>query len=472
DTVLKPSCSPPPPPFHLPFGGNHTNPVAAKWARKIANRRARKAATGVADTGASSIYFAPDTPVLEYNPSAPAIAVGTASGQRQLSSATAKHCIPNLPADFPRSGHVMPGFQQTLVGIGPICDAGFTVHFSDVDVIVRDKNGREVLSGWRALDEPAKLWHFNLLPEGEEIPTETMPRQSASLAAYSAYDLPSVGALVAYLHAAAGFPVKDTWLRAIKAGNYATWPGLTYSNAAKYCPDAEETILGHMVQTRQGVRSTKPKPKKAPASPATVEPEPMLPADEVSRELHICVRHISRLYTDDTGRFPVTSRSRNQYMMVAYHCDSNVILVEPFQSRKDHHRLAAYDKIMAALKKRGHAVNLQILDNEASEEYKNKITETYGARFQLVPPNMHRRNAAERAIRTWKAHFLAVLAGAAPDFPRNLWDLLIPQAVITLNLLRQATLNPRISAWEFYNGPFDYDATPFGPLGQQVIAHN
>ncbi|KAL7531028.1 hypothetical protein ACHAXR_003813, partial [Thalassiosira sp. AJA248-18] len=411
---------PPPPPFHLPFGGNHTNTVAAKWARRIANRRARKAATGVADTGATSIYFTPDAPVTEYDPTAPAIAVGTASGQRQLSSATAKHCIPDLPANFPRLGHVMPGFKQTL-------------------------NDREVLSGWRALDEPGKLWHFNLLPEGEEIPTETMPRQSASLAAYSAYDLPSVGALVAYLHAAAGFPVKDTWLRAIKAGNYATWPGLTYSNAAKYCPDAEETILGHMVQTRQGARSTKPKPKKAPASPAAVEPEPMLPADEVLLELHICVRHISRLYTDGTGCFPVTSRSRNQYMMVAYHCDSNVILVEPFQSRKDRHRLAAYDKIMAALKKRGHAVNLQILDNEASEEYKDKITKKYGARFQLVPPNMPRRNAAERAIRTWKAHFLAVLA---------------------------ATLNPRISAWDFYNGPSDYDATPFGPLGQQVIAHN
>ena len=315
--------------------------MAAKYKRKFANRRARRATTGVADTGATSFYFAADAPMTKVNPDAPTIAVGTALGQRHHSSATAQLRIPDLPADFPRTGHVMPGFQQTLIGIGPICDAGYTVHFSDVDVIVRDKAHRAVLSGWRATDG-AKLWHFNLLPEGDEYPTETLPRESASLAAYSAYDLPSVGALVAYLHAAAGFPVKDTWLRAIKAGNYATWPGLTYSNAAKYCPDAAETILGHMVQTRQGVRSTKPKPEKAPAPPADVEPAPILPADEVSRELHIRVRHISKLYTDDTGRFPVTSRSRNQYMMIAYHCDSNVILVEPFQSRKDHHRLAAY----------------------------------------------------------------------------------------------------------------------------------
>ena len=66
-------------------------------------------------------------------------------------------------------------------------------------------------------------------------------------------------ALVIYFHAAAGYPVRDTWLKAIKAGNYDSWPGLTYINATKYCPLADKTIKVHMVQTRQGVRSTKPK---------------------------------------------------------------------------------------------------------------------------------------------------------------------------------------------------------------------
>ena len=66
-------------------------------------------------------------------------------------------------------------------------------------------------------------------------------------------------ALVVYFHAAAGYPVRDTWLKAIKAGNYDSWPGLTYINTTKYCPLADETIKSHMVQTLQGVRSTKPK---------------------------------------------------------------------------------------------------------------------------------------------------------------------------------------------------------------------
>ena len=75
----------------------------------------------------------------------------------------------------------------------------------------------------------------------------------------SAYDLPSVEALVIYFHADAGYPVIDTWLKAIKAGNYDSWLGLTYINATKYCQSEDKIIKGHMLQTRQGVWSTNPK---------------------------------------------------------------------------------------------------------------------------------------------------------------------------------------------------------------------
>eukprot|EP00804_Cyclotella_cryptica_P026152 CCRYP_013039-RA/>CCRYP_013039-RA protein AED:0.41 eAED:0.32 QI:0/0/0/0.5/0/0.5/2/0/297 len=44
------------------------------------------------------------------------------------------------------------------------------------------------------------------------------------------------------------------------------------------------------------------------------------------------------------------------------------------------------------------------------------ITQDWKATYQLVPPNVHRANAAERAIRTFKAHFLSVLAGIDPAF--------------------------------------------------------
>ncbi len=57
-------------------------------------------------------------------------------------------------------------------------------------------------------------------------------------------DLPSIGALVGFYHACLGFSVKQTWLNAIKAKNCDTFEGLTYFNATKCCPDADQTIMG------------------------------------------------------------------------------------------------------------------------------------------------------------------------------------------------------------------------------------
>ena len=46
-------------------------------------------------------------------------------------------------------------------------------------------------------------------------------------------DLPSMGALIGFYHACVSFPVKQTWLDAIKAGNFNSLPGLTYANASR-----------------------------------------------------------------------------------------------------------------------------------------------------------------------------------------------------------------------------------------------
>ena len=82
---------------------------------------------------------------------------------------------------------------------------------------------------------------------------------------------------------------------------------------------------------------------------------------------------ISKLYTDDTGRFPIHARSGNQYIMISYHCDANLILAESLSSRKDTHRLLAYNNIMQRLTENKLSVDLQILDNKASTEYKRSI---------------------------------------------------------------------------------------------------
>jgi hypothetical protein len=283
-------------------------------------------------------------------------------------------------------------------------------------------------------------------------------------------DLPSVGTLVGFYHACLGFPVKQTWLEAIKAGNCNSFDGLTYANAARYCPDADETIMGHLAQQRQNVWSTKPKPPapiQATLMPAIAHQPSTLPSNEV----YIHIYPISKLYMDDTVQFPIKARSGNQYVMIAYHADGNLILQQAFKSRSNTHRIAAYNTIMTCLAARGLSVDLQILDNKASAAYKHAITFTWQAKFQLVPPDMHCQNYAEQAIRTFEAHFLSILAGVDLTFPPYLWDLLLPQTELTLNLLRQSALNPRISAWEFFQGPFDFNKTPLGPVGYCLLIH-
>jgi hypothetical protein len=91
--------------------------------------------------------------------------------------------------------------------------------------------------------------------------------------------------------------------------------------------------------------------------------------------------------------------------------------------------------------------------------------------YQLAPPHCHRRNSAEHAIRKCKNHFIAGLASTNKQSPLHLWDRLIPQAVTTLNLLRQSRLNPRLSAHAQLNGTFDYNRTPMAPPGTRVILH-
>ena len=88
-----------------------------------------------------------------------------------------------------------------------------------------------------------------------------------------------------------------------------------------------------------------------------------------------------------------------------------------------------------------------------------------------MPPNTHLSNVAERAIHNFKAHFISVLAGVDPDFTRNLWQPLLTQTEVTLNLLRQETLDPSISEWAYFHGPFNYDTILLVLLGCHIISH-
>ena len=202
----------------------------------------------------------------------------------------------------------MPGFLHTLIGVGPLCDADCTVTFTGAALIVRDAHGTPVLTGWRKNSGP-RLWRIVMKPGEENLPRMHNTANMTTLEVYSAYNLPSIEVLIRYFHAAAGYPVRSTWLTDISAVNYYSWPGLTLANSTKYCPLATATIMGDLVQKRQGVWSTK---LKIPATSSSVQQLPQIR----SNELYLQVTPISKLYTDATGRFLVHAGNGNQYIMI------------------------------------------------------------------------------------------------------------------------------------------------------------
>jgi hypothetical protein len=119
---------------------------------------------------------------------------------------------------------------------------------------------------------------------------------------------------------------------------------------------------------------------------------------------------------------------------------------------------------------RGLKPKLMKLDNVASILLKTYLHEQ-NISFQLVPPYSHRRNSAEREIRSFKDHLIAGICSTDKSFSMYLWDILLPQEVITLNMLRTSRINPKLSAATHIYGQYDFNRAPMAPPGTTIIAH-
>ena len=103
---------------------------------------------------------------------------------------------------------------------------------------------------------------------------------------------------------------------------------------------------------------------------------------------------------------------------------ATAFILSQWNSRTKEELLAAYRRAILILKARGLHPQQQELDNEASHMLQQYMVEE-GIDFQLVPPGLHQRNSAERAIRTFKNHFIAGVCTTDSDFPLQLWDKLL-----------------------------------------------
>jgi len=281
--------------------------------------------------------------------------------------------------------------------------------------------------------------HFNLILHGLRNKTDglwdvTLPQNNqASHTLHSANAIVNLDRsshdLANFYHGCMFSPPVRTLQRAIQNNNLLTWPGLNKLNLKKFILDTTAVEMGHMKQEKQHLRPTKLSAPHLDPSTRTYElHSKLIPFN--AKEL---------TYGDMTGAFPYTSTRGNKYIYLMYDYDSNGILVHPLKTRQAADITSAWEHLHSRFTKHGHPIkHYYILDNEMSATLKKAFVKN-GVTYQAVPPHMHRANAAERCIQTFKDHLLSGLATCDPEFPINEWDRLLPQCEMTLNLLRTAT---------------------------------
>ena len=264
--------------------------------------------------------------------------------------------------------------------------------------------------------------------------------------------------LATYLHACCFSPTARTFIRAIKNENFISWPGLTPSLTSKM-PLSPNTAKGHLTQERSNLQSTKPD--------NTIDDyNPKSKRNNVRTKFFMAkiqqFTPLDKSYSDLTGRFLVQFSRGNNYVMVIYAYDANAISAEPLKDRFAGEIVKMWRVINEKLEKAGVCPLIYILDNEISNEFKQALHKKE-IKYQLVPPHIHKANAAERVIQTFKDHFLAGLASCNQKFPLREWDRLLPQAVITLNLLRNTRMNLELSTYAYLFRTYDFNQYPLSP---------
>jgi hypothetical protein len=258
-------------------------------------------------------------------------------------------------------------------------------------------------------------------------------------------------------------PTKSALLQAVKNGHLVTWPGLTVVAIHKHLKLTTATAMGHMNERRQNIRSTSKTP---------IEDVPTTDKN-LGKKTHLVYAVLvdqGQLYTDLTENFSVRSSKGNSYIMVCYIYDCNYVKVAPMNSLSASEWVKACDHIHQEPTAKGFKPKLQTLDNKAFAALKHFFTAN-DMEYQLVPTHCRPHNAAERAIQTFKEHFVAGISSVDPTFPFHLWDRLLPQEEITLNILRTSRLHPQLSATAHFHGLVNYNKTAFAPPGCKIIAH-
>ena len=363
------------------------------------------------------------------------------NGNHIQSSGTTNIPWPSFPSTATKA-HIIPEPNpHSLVSIGILCDHNCTAAF-DKHAVTIHRHNQPILTGPRL---PNGLW------------TLPLPQDQTKHHAYILFTPKTQQQLVQWLHAAAFSPRPSTFLDAIQRNFFATWPGLTANIVRRHLTKNDATVKGHLDQQRQRKRKHHdPEEQPIPSTGTRSHSIYAVILDPATPTGHT--------YSDLTGRFPIQSNRGANYILVVYEYDSNAIIVCPLRNRTASEITCVFQSVIQYLHARGLRPRLHTLDNEASAILRDYLR-LEDMEYQLVPPHIHRWNASECAICTFKNHFIAGLASTDPNFPLSNWCRLLPQAELTLNLLRASRLNLKLSVYAQLEGTFDFTRTPLAPPG-------
>ncbi len=136
---------------------------------------------------------------------------------------------------------IVPNLHSTLISVPKMADAENIAVFDKKEARIYDAmttivsaSEDPILVAPRCQDP--RLWKLDLDYEvlGHKYPDHFITGVDK---ANAIFDLPNTWQSLLYHHALAGFPPKETFLAAVQAGNYATWPGLTTTLIHKHFPN-------------------------------------------------------------------------------------------------------------------------------------------------------------------------------------------------------------------------------------------
>ena len=239
----------------------------------------------------------------------------------------------------------------------------------------------------------------------------------------SVHECNSKGTLVDHHHKSCWSPTQSRWVKAITKNFFTSWPGLSSDPMQKYLTKKTNyTWAPSTTYERPTINTGKGTTVRTRTRTSSIT-RPIYPIHTVRRHKYFLPQDSGfnrKNYTDQTGRFPVTSSKGNKYILVAYHYDSNTIHAEPLKTRSGIDLNTAYHKLHSLLTNRGLKPSLHILDNECHNVL-NTFMKEVNEKFQLVLPHTYRRNSAERAIRTFKQHFITGLDSTHKYFQIHIW---------------------------------------------------